>query len=242
MDYNTNAQPPRQTANGTLPRQPTPLPDPAKFTLNVAEVLQEFLGQGCSTTERTIQRYCHNNKLAALRVDPDSREVTDKEPYIFLIDPNSVTKRISILKEQQEFSRSTIVTAIRDTSRPAATVSDGDATMSDNVGDQSDHSQLIENEKLKQRVHSLEIDKAVRDKMIEHYKEDRATWHEQAKDFVNSISQQSRQLGALETKLTLAEHNQKELPSPKTPGEHDDDFSISPTVDSPAYSEDDFRV
>lgn len=221
------------TINDDDARQPSSLPDPVQYTLTVAEALQVFLDNGCSTTERTIQRYCHSGKLDAMRVNPDSREVTEKEAYIFLINPISVSKRISIAKEQQEFSRPTVVAASHDMARHDVTAPDNDAATSDTVGHKTDQMNSEEIETLKQKVHSLEIDKAVRDKMIEHYKEDRKVWHEQAKDFVNTISYQSRELGSLEAKLTLTKNPPKELPPQNGPEAPKDKIHYAPTVDIP---------
>ena len=74
-----------------------------------------------SITDRTIQRYCHSGKLRAFCVDPDTRQVTDKDNYIFLIDPTSIPERVAQLREKQEFVSPTVVASSRDMARPVAT-------------------------------------------------------------------------------------------------------------------------
>ncbi len=70
-----------------------------------------------SITDRTIQRYCHSGNLRAILVDPDTRQITDENNYIFLIDPTSIPERVAQLREKQEFVSPTVVASRRDWSR-----------------------------------------------------------------------------------------------------------------------------
>ena len=58
----------------------------SKFTYSVADAVLAFHEASMSITDRTVQRYCQSGKLRAVRVDPDTRQLTDKDNYLFLID------------------------------------------------------------------------------------------------------------------------------------------------------------
>jgi len=217
-------------------------PDPSQFTMTVADALQEFLGHGCSTTERTIQRYCHNAKLNALRVNPDSRQVTDVEPYIFLIHPASVEERIKVVKEQQEFSRPTVFASSHDPSRPAVTMSDRDATVSDSDAEKAEPEQTNRVAELEQQVRSLEIDKAVRDKMVEQLQDDRKLLFGQLEGHVQTMNAQSRELGSLEAQLKLAASANAEPDEENGITSAIADESPAVEMNTPSYSDERFRV
>ncbi len=99
--------PPRQIA--TQYGNPVSQPDISKYTYSVADTVIAFRKASMSITERTIQRYCHRGKLRAVLVDPDTRQLTDKDNYIFLIDPTSIPERVAQLREKQEFVSPTVV-------------------------------------------------------------------------------------------------------------------------------------
>ena len=84
-------------------------PDIDKYTYSVADTVIAFREASMSITDRTIQRYCHRGKLRAVLVDPDTRQLTDKDNYIFLIDPTSIPERVAQLREKQEFVSPTVV-------------------------------------------------------------------------------------------------------------------------------------
>ena len=61
-----------------------------------------------------------------------------------------------------------------------------------------------ENEQLRTKVHSLEIDKAVRDQMVQQMREDRKQLLGQLETHVQTMIEQGRTIGKLETRLALA--------------------------------------
>jgi len=147
-----------------------------------------------SITERTVQRYCHSGKLRAVRVDPDTRQLTDKDNYLFLIDPASIPERVAQLREKQEFVSPTIVATGHDKSEPVAPVGEQE--------NEQAHSEELKN--LNEKVMSLEIDKRVRDGLLDQMKEDRKELLSQLQSHVETMTGQSRMIGQLETRLELA--------------------------------------
>ena len=106
---------PRQIAassDGELEQQ-----DINKYTYSVADAVLAFHEASMSITDRTIQRYCHSGKLRAICVDPDSRQLTDTDNYLFLIDPTSIPERVAQLREKQEFVSPTVVATNHDMTR-----------------------------------------------------------------------------------------------------------------------------
>lgn len=213
-------------------------PDIARYTMPVAEAVVAFRDEGLSVTDRTIQRYCHSGKLRAIRVDPDTRQPTDKDAYVFLIDPSSIPERISQIREKQEFARTTVVATDRDESRNDAAGRDRsgqDAAASEQPGGANDG----EVEALRNEVQSLKIDKAVRDQMIEQMKEDRASLLGQLESHVQTMVEQGKTIGQLETRLQiLAPDAVRDGRSPKEPGAVDD--GEAPSVEN--RSDEHFRI
>ncbi len=182
--------------------------DISKYTFSVADAVLAFKTATMSVTERTIQRYCHSGKLRALRVDPDTRQPTDADNYLFLIDPTSIPERIALLREKQEFVSPTVVATSRDATRQHATRRD----VSESVAPAKDldHQEKSENEateetaRLQEKIMSLEIDKRVRDGLLEQMKEDRKELLGQLQKHVETMTNQSRQIGQLEVRLELS--------------------------------------
>lgn len=166
-----------------------------------------------SITERTVQRYCQSGKVRALKVDPDTRQPTDKDNYLFLIDPSSIPERVAQLREKQEFVSPTVVASSRDTTRQVATSHD----MSEHVApveetpktDTQSREEQEEVRKLKEELMSLEIDKRVRDGLLDQMKQDRKDLLSQLQHHVETMTNQSRVIGQLETRLELS------APAPK---------------------------
>ncbi len=179
-----------------------------RFTYSVADSVLAFREASMSITERTVQRYCQSGKLRAMRVDPDTRELTDKDNYLFLIDPASIPERVAQLREKQEFIKPTVVAASHDMSRQDAARRDESQTVASNNKD--DESEVktaetdAEHETLRQKAMSLEIDKRVRDGLIDQLKNDRGELLSQLQHHVETITTQSRMIGQLETRLELS--------------------------------------
>ena len=183
-------------------------PDINKYTYSVADAVLAFRDASMSITDRTIQRYCHSGKLRALCVDPDTRQPTDKDNYLFLIDPSSIPERVALLREKQEFVSPTVVAASRDMTRPVATGHD----MSEPVASVEDaqktkkqtQEEVDELKQLREKVMSLEIDKRVRDGLLDQMKDDRKGLLLQLQNHVETLTSQSRVIGQLETRLELS--------------------------------------
>lgn len=182
--------------------------DLSQFTYSVADAVLAFREASMSITERTVQRYCQSGKLRAVQVDPDTRELTDKDNYLFLIDPASIPERVAQLREKQEFTRPTVVAASHDMARPDETSRDmPQPVASADNGDESNirsEDTSAEQEGLRQKNMSLEIDKRVRDGLIDQLRNDRKEILIQLEQYVETITTQSRVIGQLETRLELA--------------------------------------
>ncbi|MCP4182529.1 MAG: hypothetical protein GY761_04330 [Hyphomicrobiales bacterium] len=181
-----------------------------------------------SITDRTIQRYCHSGKLRAVCVDPDTRQPTDKDNYIFLIDPTSIPERVAQLREKQEFVSPTVVASSRDTTRPVATGHDMSVPVAPdeetpNTEKQSDED-ADELKQLQEKVMSLEIDKRVRDGLLDQMKNDRKELLTQLQGHVETMTRQSREIGQLETRLELP------APMPQPQSNDDDDDATPPPI------------
>jgi hypothetical protein len=220
---NTPYNQPRQIA--TQNDNPLNQPDISKYTYSVADTVIAFRDASMSITDRTIQRYCHSGKLRALCVDPDSRQPTDRDNYIFLIDPTSIPERVAQLREKQEFVSPTVVASSRDTSRPVATGHD----MSEPVApveetpktERQSNEEADEMKQLRENVMSLEIDKRVRDGLLDQMKIDRKELLSQLQGHVETLTRQSREIGQLETRLALS----APMPHPQS-----DDDNLPPPI------------
>lgn len=196
-------------------------PDVSKYTYSVADTVIAFREASMSITDRTIQRYCQSGKLRALCVDPDTRQPTDKDNYIFLIDPISIPERVAQLREKQEFVSPTVVASSRDITRPVATGHDMSEPVASVEEMQKTESQSNEEtdelKKLREQVMSLEIDKRVRDGLLDQMKNDRKELLSQLQQHVETMTNQSREIGQLETRLELSapmQQSDDENPTP----------------------------
>ena len=185
--------------------------DTSRYTMTVAEAVIEFENYGCPITDRTVQRYCQAGKLRVIRVEPDTRQLTERDPYMFLIDPASVRERVAILVEMRE-TRSQ-----QETEQPAQ------VEPKQNQED-SDPNEISE---LKEQILALEIDKRVRDQRIKQLNEDRELWFDQMGNFVDKVSEQSEQIGMLKAQLQLSAPVERKPEHPKS----DQDMSTGGSPD-----------
>ena len=188
--------------------------DTNKYTYSVADAVLAFREASMSITDRTIQRYCHSGKLRAIRVNPDSRQPTDTDNYLFLIDPTSIPERVAQLREKQEFVSPTVVVTSPDLTRHDANGHDVSEPVAaepkaPNV-EKSSPDNTEELDQLREKVMSLEIDKRVRDGLLDQMKNDRKELLSQLQTHVETMTNQSRKIGQLETRLELS------APAPKT--------------------------
>lgn len=192
----------------TQDHSPIVQPDISKYAYSVADTVIAFREASMSITDRSIQRYCQSGKLRAVCVDPDTRQQTDRDNYIFLIDPTSIPERIAQLREKQEFVRPTVVASSRDIARPVATGHDTSEpvvpvkeTSKTESQSNEDADELV---KLREQVMTLEIDKRVRDGLLGQMKNDRKELLVQLQVHVETLTKQSREIGQLETRLELS--------------------------------------
>ena len=197
---------PRQDATLSGPSN-VPL-DISNYTYSVADAVLAFREASMSITERTVQRYCQSGKVRALKVNPDTRQPTDKDNYLFLIDPSSIPERVAQLREKQEFVSPTIVASSRDITRQVATSHDMSEHVAPVVETPKTNTQSREEQeemrKLKEELMSLEIDKRVRDGLLDQMKQDRKELLLQLQHHVETMTNQSRVIGRLETRLELS--------------------------------------
>ncbi len=192
----------------TLPDKQIDQLDINKYTYSVADAVLAFHEASMSITDRTIQRYCQSGKLRAIRVDPDTRQPTDTDNYLFLIDPTSIPERVAQLREKQEFVSPTVVATSPDLTRHDASGHD----MSESVvaepnkpnAEKSNPDNIEELDQLREKVMSLEIDKRVRDGLLDQMKNDRKELLSQLQTHVETMTNQSREIGQLETRLELS--------------------------------------
>ena len=184
-----------------------------------------------SITDRTIQRYCQSGKLRAVLVDPDTRQLTDKDNYIFLIDPTSIPERVAQLREKQEFVNPTIVASSRDMARPVAAghdVSEPVAPVEETPAiERLSNEDADEVKQLREKAMSLEIDKRVRDGLLDQMKNDRKELLSQLQGHVETLTKQSREIGQLETRLELSAPAPQQLPDNDDPHSPSDDDSLN---------------
>lgn len=180
--------------------------DTSRYTMTVAEAVVEFANFGCPITDRTVQRYCQAGKLRVIRVEPDTRLQTERDPYMFLIDPASVKERVAILIEMRE---------TRIQHQPEQPVVAEQKPVKE---PQIDNEEI---EELKAQITALEIDKRVRDQRIKQMNEDRELWFEQFGNFVEKVSEQSEQIGMLKARLQLS------APAPNPAEEPKSDQDVS---------------
>jgi hypothetical protein len=178
------------------PRQTPPL-DPAHFTMTVDGASARFAEAGLPRSLRTIQRYCQRGHLTCTTVDTEIAEM-------YLIDPESVERRIQELQQIEFVTRTTGLSRqdapSRDMSRHDATVRD---TPRQEVAPEKIEAYERRIKELEEKAMHLEIDKRAREQIINMLKEDRETLFVQVSNHVRTITDQARVIGQLETRLEL---------------------------------------
>ena len=175
--------------------------DQARHTLSAEETSVIFADAGVPRSVRTVQRYCKKGHLACITVDT---EISEK----YLIDRNSVERRIKELQQLDRILRSTVDATSREETRHAAA---GHAT-SRHDGSEYTTGKIAE---LEQENLQLTIDRAAKEQVINHLVNER-------KEHVAQLTEQGRQIGILETRLKQIEaprdqprgpHRTTELPN-----------------------------
>lgn len=178
--------------------------DTARHTMSPEQVAEEFAISGLPVSLRSVQRYCQTGKLNCVRIDPDTRQLTDKKNYDYMIDPASIPQRLEQLREKLDFKGATAHDRPHEVSRQDALRQDTsrqDATPPE--GKESEYLKTIE--ELKAESRKLEIDVASRQYLIERAEKDRKELLGQLETFVDKftkqITDQATEIGRLETQL-----------------------------------------
>ncbi|MEM8539404.1 MAG: hypothetical protein AAGF25_00480 [Pseudomonadota bacterium] len=195
----------RPTINDSVATTTAPVAtgrDMSAYTMTVLEAVGEFEQHGFPITERTVQRYCHKLKLDAIKVDPDSREPSTALPFMFLIDPASVTERLRVMREQRDNEDPQFIPVQKQQPAPvqAEKPVEPEPEPTTSAPKEQDGEDV---RRLQEKINSLEVDKQVRDRMIEQLKDDRKEWFEEMGRFVDRVAAQAKEIGTLKAELRL---------------------------------------
>lgn len=198
-----------------------------RLTMTVEEARKEFELAGLNVPhERTIQRKCDRGRLRAVKVDPLTGQPTDREPSQWMIDPAGVASIISDVKKSlpvQGPSPSDKQTTSPDN---AATRPGGAQARRDDVGGHVGGADEDEIQRLKAQIHSLEIDKGIRDALLKKADEREIELIRRLDVIVDKSVDQAREIGRLEEHIKLA------LPQP----EHDGGAGGNPQAEHESFS------
>lgn len=183
--------------------------DLTRYSMMVSEAVAEFERQDLPTSERSVQRYCADGRLSCIRIDPDTRQPTDTQNSVYLIDPASIPERIRQMRERTDFSGSKAEAAALDTSGHVEAFRDEThqvASSRDTITTENERAHELE--KARERIailekdnHTLTIDKGVRDGLITQLREDREKFFTQMERFTEQLTGAHRTIGKLESEL-----------------------------------------
>jgi hypothetical protein len=162
--------------------------------LTVDQAAALFVAAGFPRSPRSIQRYCQLGHIRAASVATETGR-------IYLIDEKSVEQRIEELRHIATFSPPQGGVSSRDETRHDAP--QRDETRHDATSSVEIEAALKRITDLEIQARSLEIDKRVRDAMLEQMQKDRERLLDDLKHFVETMNDQSRQIGRLEAQLAL---------------------------------------
>jgi hypothetical protein len=173
--------------------------DTSQYSLSVEAASRLFAAAGVPRSTRSIQRYCKRSILDAIAIDTDANEK-------YLIDPESVERRITELKQIYQTSPAGPLndTTSRDTSGHNATGRDEsrrDTTSRDTEGNVSAPEKRELEAKiaeLKNENEELKFDSRVNRELARYVQQ-------QNRDLITTIGDQSRAIGRLETELRMIE-------------------------------------
>ncbi|MCG8360995.1 MAG: hypothetical protein MI920_36010 [Kiloniellales bacterium] len=121
----TTGDTPRQDATEHVRSRPDA--DLSRYSLTPNDARSLFADAGLPLRLRTVQRYCRQAKLDCLKIDPETQEPTEKANGVYIIEEESVRKRIGDMLDHEAFSGTTR----RDKTRPIA--SDHDQSRQDAI-------------------------------------------------------------------------------------------------------------
>lgn len=169
--------------------------DTSHYTLTVEAASELFALGGVPRSVRSVQRYCRKGHLECITFDT---EIGEK----YLITRESVDRRVQELQQIERIQGGDISDAVRrDETRhdaPSRDTSRHDAPRNDSP----DASEKVR--ELESKVRMLEIDKAVREQLLDRMNADREQLLGQLKGYVGELISQSRTIGKLETQLELS--------------------------------------
>ncbi len=168
--------------------------DQAQHTLSAEETSVIFADAGVPRSVRTVQRYCKKRHLDCITIDT---EISEK----YVIDQNSVERRIKELQQLDRILRSTVDATSREETRHDAA---GHAT-SRHDGSENTTGKIAE---LEQENLQLTIDRAAKEQVINHLVKER-------NEHVAQMTEQGRQIGILETRLKQIEAPRDQAREPR---------------------------
>jgi hypothetical protein len=169
--------------------------DTSRYTLTVEEASERFAAAGVPRSPRSIQRYCKRNALDAIAIDTENSEK-------YLIDPESVERRITELKQIYQTSpeRATHDATGRDMSGHNATGRDEsrhDATSRDTAETvNAEEKRALEAKvaELTSENEDLKFDTRMNRELAKYVQQ-------QNRELITQITDQSRMIGRLEAEL-----------------------------------------
>ena len=167
--------------------------DQARHTLSAEETSAIFADAGVPRSVRTVQRYCQKGHLACITVDT---EISEK----YLIDRNSVERRIKELQQLDRILSSTGDATSREETRHGA----AERAMPRHDGSENTTGKIAV---LEQENLQLTIDRAAKEQVINQLVKER-------KEHVVQMTEQGRQIGILETRLKQIEAPRDQVREP----------------------------
>lgn len=163
----------------------------AKEAISIEETSARFSSAGVPRSVRTIQRYCQVGYLNCISVQG---EIGSR----YLVSAESAENRIRELQQVQTILSASASAPGRDTARQDATQrveTRHDASHRDEL-----NAALKRIDDLEAETRTLEIDKRVRQGMIEQMQRDRERLLDDLRRYVETMNDQSRQIGRLEAR------------------------------------------
>jgi hypothetical protein len=74
----------------------------SNYTMTLQEAHAEFAKAALPISERTASRYCEMGKIDCLKIDPDSRELTDGRHFSYVVNPASLGEQFERMRERRE--------------------------------------------------------------------------------------------------------------------------------------------
>ncbi len=167
--------------------------DKARHTLSAEETSVLFADAGVPRSVRTVQRYCKKGHLACITVDT---ELSEK----YLIDQNSVERRIKELQQIDRIMRST-----GDATRRAETRHD--AAERDTSRHDGSEDVTVKIAKLEENIKDLKLDKLIDNKV-------KSELRQQNERLINQFGKLHERIGSLKSELLALKPGKPEETSP----------------------------